>query len=101
MALLVASCGYKEGVIQPSPKSYLWFTGNIENADVYIDDSNLFKLDQYVKDPASGENRAPSRSVHYQLAPGKHTVVIKKENKIVVNRVLILGEGMTTEIEIP
>ena len=36
--LLFAGCGLKEGVVQKEPKSFLWFTGNTQDAIVYIDD---------------------------------------------------------------
>jgi len=99
--LILAGCGYREGVIQPAPKSYLWFTGNTNNALVYIDDITPFNLSPYERDANTGESKPRSDLIHYQLAPGKHTIIVKKGDRIVVNRVLILGEGITTEIEIP
>lgn len=99
--LILIGCGYREGVIQTAPKSYLWFTGNTNNAVVYIDDNKPFNLSLYERDINTGESKARTDLIHYQLAPGKHNIIVKREDKVVVNRMLILGEGMTTEIEIP
>jgi hypothetical protein len=102
VSLCLVGCGYREGVVQPSPKSYLWFTGNTASAVVYIDGIKPFALKgPYDRDPATDENRPRSEITHYQLQPGKYNVVVKRGDQVIVNRVIILGEGMTTEIEVP
>ena len=99
LIVITTGCGYREGIIQPAQKSYLWFTGNIDNAVAYVDDNAPFSLQCSL---ANKEDcKSNSSLVHYQLSPGKHNVVIKRNDKIVANRVLMLGEGMTTEIDIP
>ena len=98
ISFCIFGCGYKEGVVQTSPKSYLWFTGNIANSMVYINDLKPFSLNKPInEDPSQSQNEL----THYQIQPGKYNIIVKKSNAVVVNRVVILGEGMTTEIEIP
>ena len=88
--LLLAACR-NEDVVQTDYQSYLNFTGNIQNAVVTIDNGTPFKLtvpeeyDPYVK---------------YKISAGKHEIVITKNNKIVVHRKILLGKGMTKEINI-
>jgi len=98
----IAGCGYREGIIQQDLKSYLWFTGETENALVFIDDKEPFALQEsnYAQEDA-GRKTHKNDFIHYQLAPGKHKIVVKKNGRIVVDRVLILGGGMTKEISIP
>jgi hypothetical protein len=102
VCLSLAGCGYREGVVQPSPKSYLLFSGNTADAVAYIGDLKPFRIKgPYERDPAADENRPRSETTLYQLQPGKYNIVVKKGDNVVVNRVIILGEGMTTEIEVP
>ena len=42
--LLIIGCGYKEGVVQDEPVSYLRFTGALQGAVVSIDDLDPFEL---------------------------------------------------------
>lgn len=87
-----SSCGYKEGVIQSGDKSYLVFTGNTQNIQIIIDNSI----------PFSPQTSVESESViHYQISPGKHLIVIKKGNEIVLQREILVGNGMTKEILVP
>jgi hypothetical protein len=98
LCLCIFGCGYKEGIVQTSPKSYLWFTGKTADAIVYINDLRPFSLNKPInEDPSRPQNEL----THYQLQPGKYNIIVKKNDSVVVNRVVILGEGMTTEIEIP
>lgn len=101
--LLCGGCGLKEGVVQKESKSFLWFTGNIENAIVYIDDlSPIILNDGYVGTGADGGNNTRNyNEIHYEISPGKHTVVVKKAGKEVVNRIILLENGIIKEIQIP
>jgi hypothetical protein len=87
--LLCIGCGLKEGVVQKEPKSFLWFTGNTKDAIVYIDDLSPIILK---------ENQA---KIHYEISPGKHSIVVKKMGEEVINRIVLFGNGITKEIEIP
>jgi hypothetical protein len=101
--LCLVGCGYQHGVVQSSPKSYLWFTGNIDNAVVYIDDLEPFKLTgSYIVENENGEEERHEKGVvHYEVSPGKHKIVVVKNNRKVVERIVLLGDGITKEIEVP
>lgn len=88
--------------MQPDQTSFLWFTGNTKDAVVYIDDTAPIDLNEtrYIN-PSTGENVSSVDKIHYELSPGTHTVVVKRGGAIVVNRTLLLGNGITREINIP
>lgn len=88
--LLLAACR-NEGIVQSDHESYLIFTGNIKNAVVRIDHNASFPLqvpEEY--DP----------NIKYKISAGKHEIMITKNNKIVLHRRILLGKGMTKEINI-
>jgi hypothetical protein len=85
--ILCGGCGLTEGVLQKDPRSYLVFTGDTRDATVYIDDLAPVDLD--------------GSQAHYEVSPGKHTVLIKKSGEEVVNRTVLLGSGITKEIQVP
>ena len=87
----LTACGYKEGIIQSSSNSYLKFTGNTHNAFVSIDDSDPFPIR-----PTSDNGNI----IHYQLSPGKHKITVKRNNNVVLNREVLIGKGMTKEINV-
>jgi hypothetical protein len=89
--LLCGGCGLKEGIVEKEPKSYLWFTGNLKNTTIYIDNLSPIILNK--------ENS--SETVHYELSPGKHSIVVKKSGEVIVDRSVLLGNGITKEIQIP
>ncbi len=91
LLMLCAGCGLQEGVVQKDPKSALWFTGNTENAIVFID--NLA--------PITLSKNSNNAKIHYEISPGKHGVIVKKSGQEVVNRNVLLGSGITKEIPIP
>lgn len=103
LLLLIGGCGLKEGVVQKESKSFLWFTGDTHNAIVYIDDLNPITLNESSSSANSEveNNTNKSGQVHYQISPGKHSVVVKKSGQEVVNRNILLGSGTTKEIQIP
>jgi hypothetical protein len=82
-----AGCGYKEGTLVKDPVSYLWFTGNITQANVIIDDKKPFELTK-------------EGLVYYQIPPGKHRIIVKKGEEVIVDRILIIGNETTKEIQI-
>jgi hypothetical protein len=89
-------CGLTESVVQKEQKSYLAFTGSTEGAVVYIDNLDPIYLNQSNKN-----NTQKGSKINYEISPGKHKIVIKKSGKEVVNRDLLLGNGIVKEIEIP
>ena len=90
--VLFSSCGLQETVVQKEQISYFSFIGNISGAIVHIDDLEPIVLKKSEKD---------SKNIHYKISAGKHHVVILKDGKEVVNRIVLLGSGSVKEIEIP
>ncbi len=86
---LFGGCGYKEGVVVKEEATYIYFTGDAKGAEVEIDGGSSFVL----------EKAGPQE--HYKMAPGKHTVIVRKNGQIVVKRELLLGDGMAREISVP
>jgi len=94
LAFFVTGCGYKEGVIQKDPVAYLWFTGSAEQASVFLDDKEPFVLNK-------GGRSQEGNLTYYQVPPGKHRIVVKKGSEVVVDRIVIVGDGAIKEILIP
>jgi len=87
--VLLSGCGYKEGVTTAEQASYLYFTGNAKGAEVTLDGTSNFVI----------EEGGPEE--HYKVTPGKHNIVVKKNGQIFVNRTLLLGDGIAREINVP
>lgn len=97
---VLVGCGYQEGIRQPDRQSYIWFSGETKDAVAIIDDNEPFK----VKHPSSFDSETwekESGRTLYQVKPGKHEIVVKKDGQIVVRRYLIIGAGATKEVQIP
>ena len=97
----ILGCGYIEGTVQKSEKSYLWFTGNTENAVVYIDNVEFVRLSPSYYIDESGAKKQKAEPIHYQVDPGKHEIRVEKDGKVRVKRIMMLGNQMIKEIEIP
>ena len=89
LLLLFSGCGLKEGVVHKEQKSFLSFTGNTKNATAHIDNLAPIRL------------KSSSKRIHYQISPGKHTIIIKRSGVEIVNRNILIGNGTTREIQIP
>jgi hypothetical protein len=94
LACVITGCGYREGVIQKDPIAYLWFTGNIEQALISLDDKEPFSLSR-------AEGTQEGSLTYYQVPPGKHRIVVKKGSEVVVDRIFIVADGTIKEIQIP
>lgn len=82
-----SACGYKEGVSTGGAKAYLYFTGDTSSAEVSIDGGERFSV-------------KPSRDNQYQIKPGKHLVEVYKNDEMVVQREIYVGDGIAKEIEV-
>ncbi len=95
IALILTACsvGYQEGIIQKDAVSYFRFTGDVAGAAVSIDSGETIylALDPYGK---------PANTI-YKVAPGKHRVVVTKGSQVVVDRVVIVENQNTREIQVP
>ncbi|XPV74922.1 MAG: hypothetical protein ACNI27_09760 [Desulfovibrio sp.] len=95
-SFLMAGCGAQSGSLSPAPRSYVWFTGN--NAGVRaVVDGRSFSLDRNTKK----EKRTKQKDVHYEVQPGKHHIELYRRGNLILDRVVILGNGVTKEIIIP
>lgn len=102
--MLLVGCGLTEGVVQKDQRSFLWFTGDTDNAIVQIDDLEPIELDKpYVTVMKDGEwhRKEKSEKIHYEISPGKHRIIVKKAGQVVVERIVLLGNGAIKEIKIP
>jgi len=86
-AILLSGCGYKEGVVTTTQKSYLYFTGDINNIMVRVDEGDKFNV-------KAGKNN------QYSLKPGKHLVKIYRNNKLIIKREIFISDGIAKEIEV-
>ena len=89
MVLLSTGCGYKESVTVQEQASYIYFTGNAKGTEVSIDGGTSFTLKKIGKEE------------QYKVAPGKHTIEVRKDGQTVVKRSLLLGDGIAREIRVP
>lgn len=97
-------CGVNEATIQRAPKSFLYFSGNIENSFVLIDNGNEIELGKTRIEPNDSKNMKTTKrvnKVYYELQPGKHVVVVKRDGIVVVHRVLILVDDVVKEVLVP
>lgn len=101
LALCITACGFKEGVVMPDKKSYLWFSGKSDGVAVTIDDQSPFDLSPSYYVDSQGNKKAKTTPVHYEVDPGKHTIKLIRNGQLILERTLLLGNRMTTEIEIP
>ncbi|MBL4942583.1 MAG: hypothetical protein JKY81_13090 [Colwellia sp.] len=93
LLILASACSsyntYSTGSVTTEPVSYLYFSGNIEGAEVSIDGAPAFLVTK------SGAKQ------QYKVTPGKHTIVVSKQGTVVVERNILLGDGHEKEIHIP
>ncbi len=88
LSMLFAACGgYNEGIIQKSEKGFIKFTGNTTQIVLKIDDGTPFQYD--IKNPV------------YQVKVGKHTVQVIRDDEVIVNRIVLIDNQTTMEIEVP
>jgi hypothetical protein len=85
--LLASGCGYKEGVQTASQKSYLYFSGNVSDIKVSVDDAVEFSV-------LAGEKH------QYAITPGKHVIKIYKGDHLLVIREVFISDGVAKEIEV-
>ena len=96
--LALSACGYQEGVIQRAERSYLKFTGNWPNAVIQIDALQPFTL---TPTSPTGDSKPSPDLTLYQVSPGRHRLQITRGGVVVVDRVLVLDNQTTMEVQIP
>lgn len=88
VCLFISACAYNEGIVQKTEKSYLQFTGNIENAQVQVDDTDPFLLQ-------AGDKKL------YQIPPGKHSISVYRDSRLVLKKVFFVSSQATMEVDVP
>jgi hypothetical protein len=89
---ILYSCGYREGIIQKAEKSYIQFSGNIQNAQIQIDD-----MDAFVIQAEPGKEKP----YLYQVQPGKHLISIYRNSQLIIKKIVFIDNQATMEVEIP
>ena len=85
--LWLCGCGYKEGVSAGDQKSFLYFSGNTKNLTVSVDNGEIFSVEN-------------GRDNQYKIKPGKHTVRVYREEKMIVEREIYVGDEIAKEINL-
>jgi len=86
-SIFLSGCGYKEGVVTATQKSYLYFTGNINNTMISIDNGDKFSVD-------AGKNN------QYSVKPGKHLVEVYRDSTLIIKRNIFISDSIAKEIEV-
>jgi hypothetical protein len=91
LLVITSACSntYSSGQMTTEPVSYLYFSGNITDAEVSVDGAPSFLVTK----------AGPKQQ--YKVTPGKHTITVTKQGKVVVQRNVLLGDGHEKEISIP
>ncbi len=93
LALLLASalsaCGYNEGIRSTEQSSFVYFTGNAHGSSATVGDGKPFIVDKL------GERNL------YKVASGKQRVVVSRAGVVVVDRIVLLGDGQSKEFNVP
>ncbi len=99
--LVVAGCGIREVVIQPDNKSYIWLSGNIDGVVVIVDSNKPLLVTGFNSTNSQREELDSDKRMLYEVKPGKHEVIVKRNGKVVVHRVIIINSGSIKEINVP
>lgn len=95
--LLLMGCYYgkRSATIQTADNCSLQFSGNSEGVRVVIDESTPFILEKRV-DP---DRFKPLKL--YEIQPGKHHIQAFRNEKMIIDQLIYLGNNETKEILIP
>ncbi len=85
--LFFVGCGSKEGVTSEAQKSYLYFSGDVQDVSVSIDKAAAFEVE-------AGQNN------QYATKPGKHLIEVYRDGALIIKREIYLGDGVAKEIEV-
>lgn len=88
LSMTLVSCGgYTTGTIQKAEKGFLKFTGNTQAIMISVDDGTQFSYDVKID--------------LYEVKPGRHTIKVYRNNQPIVDRVVVVDNQTTFEIEVP
>ena len=86
MLLIVGCGGYNTGINQKAEKGFIKFSGNTLDITVSIDNGPQFTIDVGVD--------------QYELLPGKHMVKVFRNNQLIIDRIIIIDNQSTFELEV-
>lgn len=87
ITFMFSGCGYKEGVVTTTAKSYIYFSGDVNSAVVTIDEGDSFNV-------KAGQNNL------YTVKPGKHIIKVYKNGELKIKKEIYISDGISKEIEI-
>jgi len=99
--LFISGCGFKETVVQPDTQGYIWFSGNTYGTTATIDNLSEFNIESNFYRDNRGEKVKKSGKALYEVKPGRHEVVVKRNKDIIVHRVIMVSAGATKEVRVP
>ncbi|WP_461210334.1 hypothetical protein [Desulfocurvus sp. DL9XJH121] len=99
--LSLGGCGYKEATLNPDQKAYLWFSGKTEGVSAFVDDQGPIDLGPRYYTDSMGNKQAKTSEIHYEIEPGKHRVKLVRDGQTILDRIFLIGNHMTREIEVP
>lgn len=90
LSVMISACGSSnEGVMVSEKKSFVYFTGNALGASATVGDSLPFVIEKL------GQQNI------YKVATGKQRVTVQKSGVVLVDRIVLLGDGQTKEFHVP
>jgi hypothetical protein len=101
LPFIAISCGYKEGSRQLDNQSFLNFTGNIDGAFAVIDGGEPFPIEPVTYKDSQANDVKRADKTYYQVRPGRHSVLVKKDGQVKVEREVLINAGSTKEIWVP
>jgi len=87
--------GQRSAIVQTADKCYLHFIGNTDSAKVVVDENAAFYLEE-----SENPGKFNPRKL-YGLQPGKHRVQVYKQEKIIIDQLIYIGNNETKEFDIP
>lgn len=89
LAAMLCACGYNEGVRVTEQSSFVYFTGDAIGVLATVGEGETFTVDKL------GERNV------YKVATGKQRVIVRRAGVVVIDRVVLLGDGHSKEFNVP
>ena len=88
LSIILSACGgYNTGILQKSEKGFIKFSGNTVGMTISLDEGERFTKDEKID--------------LIEIKPGKHSVKVFRNESLMVNRIIIVENQNTVEIEVP
>lgn len=81
------------GTVSGNGGAVIAFVGNVYGMEVIIDSGTPIVFD--------ATRDATGRATQLRVDPGKHTVIVVKNGRTVVQKAFLMGDGQTTEVFVP